>query len=129
MKEIKVEKYLKYTFTPAEMEEMSKALARTVQDAVALEGRKTMAVAAFKADIEEKTGKVKSLARMVNDGHEYRNIECEVKLHTPQKGYKTITRKDTGEVVEEVAMTDQEKQEQLPFKDAKTNGKAASAGA
>jgi hypothetical protein len=36
------------------------------------------------------------LSRQVSDGWELREVECEVEYHKPDKGKKTVTRKDTN---------------------------------
>ena len=41
---------------------------------------------------------------------EERLVECAVQFHRPTEGVKRIVRTDTGEVIAEEPMTDQEKQ-------------------
>jgi len=130
MQEKEVKKFLRYEFSETELQEFSKALAREVQDMASLEHEKKEAMAGFTAQIEARKSDIGKLARNISNRHEYRNIDCTVNFHKPNTGSKQVARKDTGEIVEECAMTTQEMQEQLPFDpkpeaDAPTNGVAA----
>jgi hypothetical protein len=129
VQEKEMKKFLRYEFSEAELQEFSKALAREVQDMASLEHAKKEAVTGYAAQIEARKCEVAKLARNISNRHEYRNIDCVVEFHKPNTGWKTVARKDTGEVVEEIAMTTAEMQEQLPFDpkqqaetDAKANG-------
>jgi hypothetical protein len=109
---------LRYEFSPQELKEFSESLAREVQEMSSLELAKKESVTGFTAQIEARRSEINKYARHISNRHEYRNVDCAVDFHKPNTGWKTITRKDTGEVVENVAMTTEEMQEQLPF-DAK----------
>jgi hypothetical protein len=131
MQEKEVKKFLRYEFSQTELTEFSKSLAREVQDIASLELAKKEAMTGFAAQIEARKSEINKLARNISNRHEYRNIDCAVEFHKPNTGWKQIVRKDTGEIVEECAMTTTEMQEQLPFdpkeSESPANGAAASA--
>ena len=127
MQEKEVKKFLRYEFSEAELKEFSKALAREVQDLASLELAKKEAVTGFSAQVEARKSEIAKFARNISNRHEYRNIDCLVEFHKPNTGWKQIIRKDTGEIVEECAMTTQEMQEQLPFDEGKQEAPAGAA--
>jgi hypothetical protein len=126
MKEKEIKKFLRYEFSELELRDFSVSLAREVQNLASLEHEKKEAMAEFAAQIEARKSDLSKYARFISNRHEYRNIDCEVAFHKPNTGWKTVARKDTGEVIETVAMTREEMQEQLPF-DGKPQADAASA--
>jgi len=113
--EKEVKRFLRYEFSPSELKDFSESLAREVQEMSSLELAKKESVTGFTAQIEARRSEINKFARHISNRHEYRNLDCVVDCHKPNTGWKTITRKDTGEIVETVAMTTDEMQEQLPF--------------
>lgn len=111
----KEHKYLRYDFSDAEMLQMGKELARVNERIGALEKDKEEVVSAIKAKISRSEGEGSHLSLCLNKGYEMRDIECVIEYHKPINGRKTITRTDTGEVVEETYMDSHEMQEQLPL--------------
>lgn len=57
--------------------------------------------------------------RMLADGFEEREVGCDVQLNTPTVGAKRIVRTDTGVIIEEMPMTDDELQGNLEFQEPK----------
>jgi hypothetical protein len=114
-KEITVKEYLKYSFSDAELLNLSKTLAKHNQDLAEIEGQKKRVMADFGAKIQGEESNIGELSRKVSSGYEFRNIECVVTYHDPTQGKKTIVRTDTGEVVRVDVMSHSELQEQLPF--------------
>lgn len=107
--------YLSYTFTTEELADIAGQLARRNTEAAELEDRKKQVVSDFSAQITAAKAEISRLARLYSNGHEYRNIDCEVRFNDPASGRATIVRLDTGEVVKVRAMTGDELQQSLPF--------------
>lgn len=55
------------------------------------------------------------LSHKLNSGVDFRAVEIDVQLDIPHVGRKTIFRKDTGELVIEEAMNENERQTELPL--------------
>jgi hypothetical protein len=110
-----ITEFLKYDFTPDEVRELGKELARKTTENAELE----LQLAAVKSQFKDKTTRlaadISALSRQVANGYEHRNVECKIQWHTPRLGMKTIIRCDTGEVVRETQMSNEERQEMLPF--------------
>lgn len=100
--------------TPAEVAAKSRELARLVQDKNAKEEERTQAAQQFSADIKDMVKRQNELARQIDNGQEWRDIDVE-----EVKNYETktvdIVRKDTNEIVSSRGMTPEERQETLQF--------------
>jgi hypothetical protein len=111
-------KYLKVTFTREQRAEFALELARKTQHIVELELQKKQVATALKATIEEEATLQAKLARFVNDGYDFRDVEIRWMMHYPKTGQKTAVRIDNEEATGIVeAMSDKERQEDLPFDD------------
>ena len=73
------------------------------------EERKKEVDAQLKAEIESHSTRALSIARKINNGYEYRDVECTLDCNYT-KNSATIRRTDTGEVIETRAMTQEERQ-------------------
>ena len=109
----KTQEYLKYEFSPNEARENAKKLARAIQQIAELELKKKQIMADLKSEADTAASDSAKLARWVNDGFDYRQIDCEVVFHAPREGYKTLIRLDTYEHVKNEPMTWPEKQDNL----------------
>jgi hypothetical protein len=110
-----ITKFLRYEFTPEELQAKGKELAEQHDKRARLEEEFEAVKAQFKertATIERDSGK---LSRQITSGFEMRDIECACQWNIPVNGRVRIARKDTGEVVEERDMTSIERQEELPL--------------
>lgn len=67
----------------------------------------------FSSKINSSRASITTLSHKINNGYEYREVECEVALNFPHGGDKTITRKDTGGIVRVEEMTKAEKEQEL----------------
>lgn len=112
-----VTEYLKYEFTDAELLVFAKQFALETQKKSAAEELQKEVVSQIKAEIAGHDKEVQRLSRFINQGYEYRNVECDVLFHEPEPRKKTIRRKDTGEMVKVLTMDESELQEFLPFED------------
>jgi hypothetical protein len=113
------QEYLKYQFTEPELKERATQLARECRELEDIENEKKQVMSDFKAKIDGHQAKISGLSNNINNGYEYRYIDCEVVLNQPIDGEKQIIRKDTGELVKQEAMTPQELQEELPLEETK----------
>ena len=95
--------------------EHARQLGRMNQELARAEEKKKSVSADLAAAVKNCEDAVSNQSRLVTNGYEYRNVECEIHFDTPEKGHKRVTRLDTGEVVREVKMTGLELQEQLNF--------------
>ncbi len=107
--------FLQYDFTPEELAEFSKELARHTLERSRLEQQKREVDAQLKSQIEATNTQIALLANNISTGHMLRMIDCAVLWHNPRNGRATIARIDTGEVVRERAMSYEELQDRLPF--------------
>jgi hypothetical protein len=110
---LKVKKSLECKFTESEIKDFSRTLAYECRQVAQLEEQKKEVVSDFKAKIDAKHSLISMLSNNVNNGYEYRNVDCEVELDTPKKGIKTLTRIDTGAEVEVTKMTESDRQTEL----------------
>jgi hypothetical protein len=114
-------KYLKVTFTREQRAEFALELARKTQHLGELDQQKKEVASALKAQIEEEIAKQQKLARFVNDGYDFRDVEIRWMMNYPRNGQKTAFRIDLDEATGVVeAMSDKERQEDLPFDDEPT---------
>ncbi len=113
VKFVKVGEYLRYDFSKPELEEISKKLAQSISRQARANEEQKAAQAQFKQRIEAETATIQSLSSNIHMGWEMRTIDCVVEFHTPVVGTKRMTRLDTGEIVREWAMRNDELQEHL----------------
>ncbi len=123
MRKEKVIEFLRYTFSPVEILAMHDELSQAIDRGLTAENEKKSAMAGFKDRIEKEAAFVGITNRKIRSGFEMRNTDCKVLYNSPNTGFKTIVRLDTGEVVKEDAMTKDEMQETL-FTDSEAVGKA-----
>lgn len=104
---------LRYQFTSIERLEIAERLANFLK-------QRDEAIRAFvlvkqdhKENLEELSAHIRTHARFLSDGWEYRDFRCGVLYNSPEVGSKTIVRMDTGEQVAIEPMSDGERQEPL----------------
>lgn len=107
--------FLRCNFTPEEISDFSKELARKVSEVAQAEENKKAAVAQFSEQIAGAKAKCSQLARNIDSGYEMRNVDCRVDLDTPVVGTASIVRTDTNETVKTRAMNADELQQSLPL--------------
>jgi len=105
----KTREWLKYTFSEDEITELSKEMAKNTILAKQLEERKKSIDSDLKGQIDKAKLESNISAKHIQEGHEYRNIDCMKDLNF-DKGITTISRIDTGEIVTTRKMNDGEKQ-------------------
>ena len=117
LRSAKTSEYLRYDFTEPEFVEHARTLGRLNQELARAEDRKKSVTAELAADVKRHQDEVANQSRLVSNGYEYRDIECEIQFHVPEKGKKTIIRTDSGEVVRVGFMTGEEMQGAFDFDD------------
>lgn len=110
-----IKRQLKCIFTEKELQEKAKALAYNCNQRDEAEEEKKSVTSDFKAKIDGFNATISQLSNHINNGWEYRAVECEVKMNTPKDGRKQTIRRDTGEILEEEPMTPEEMQEVIDF--------------
>ncbi len=111
----KITRSLKHEFSASELKDLAEVMANKNVELTQKELERKKINSALKAEEDEVRATINSASNKYSNGYEYRDIDCVVKFHKPTTGMKTIIRKDTFEVVEEVKMTAQECQELLPL--------------
>ena len=108
--------YLKYQFTEQELKEISKKLAYENKNFDELEDAKKSVVSEFSSKLNSARAAITKLSGNINNGYEYRDIECHILLNNPIDGQKTTVRSDSGEIVRIEEMSPAEMQEELEFR-------------
>jgi len=111
--EILVKEYLKCLLTEKEKTELSAKIAKAISDRTSAEAKLKEVSASIKAQIAQLDAEISEKALQINNGYEYRNVECRMDKDY-RLGSVTITRLDTGEVIRERPMTAEERQMELP---------------
>lgn len=106
---------VKCELSESERRDKGAVLARCVAQVNDLEAEAKALSADFKSRIKEVSLEGNRAARAINDGHEYRDLECVVTMHAPRRGWKQFRRLDTDEVVGEEPMDEREFQGRLDF--------------
>ena len=100
--------------TTAERATAAGLLANAVENLKALEDEKKDVMADINARKKRLVKDLNTLSRHVKDGEATRSVMCELELNYNTLT-ATLTRKNTGEVVDERPMTEEEKQTQFDF--------------
>ena len=111
--EVLIKEYLKCQLTEKEKTELSAKIAKAISDRASAEAKLKEVSASIKAQIAQLDAEISEKALQINNGYEYRNVECRMDKDY-RLGSVTITRLDTGEVIRERPMTAEERQMELP---------------
>ena len=107
-KEVELE--LPCDLTEDEMRCKVQQVAAALAETDTVESAKADADKEFKRQLQELNERMRRLGKHVREKSEIRMVICTVEFNVPQIGVKRVTRKDTGELVREVPMTDEERQ-------------------
>jgi hypothetical protein len=110
------ERTLSVQLTDAELLEQARRMAEATEEAEAAEAEQKTAATHYKAKAEEARGKAKAARTLLRNGYDYRSVKVTMTLDFDKK-IVTITRDDTGAVVEAREMTARELQIPLPGTD------------
>ncbi len=111
--EVLIKEYLKCQLTEKEKTELSAKIAKAISDRAGAEAKIKEVTASIKAQIAQLDAEISEKALQINNGYEYRNVECRMDKDY-RLGSVTITRLDTGEAIRERPMTAEERQMELP---------------
>jgi len=111
---IRVTKPMPVKLTDAEVLKYGRDAARAVADRTRIEAEFDSVKADYKSKIGEQTAIIGKLSPRIHSGIETRDVECE-EVRNWTKGTVTVTRMDTGEVVESRPMREDEKQMEVTF--------------
>lgn len=106
------ERNLKCVLVQSEMLDYSKKLARSQQDKIGVEEQKKEVMDQIKGRLSALECEIGKLSRSINNGYEYRDVECQWEYDWKKKTKKLI-RLDTEDVVEVREIEDWEKQKNL----------------
>ena len=115
-KKIKVVKELRCALTDEELLERGQSLARTLEQIQKREADGKAYAAAVKSDIEGYKSEGQKLYHQISEKSEWRQVECN-EVHDFEKWRVSVVRTDTGEIVSERAMWDEERQDEIAFLD------------
>ena len=108
----KTKESLKCLLTEKEIREAGSSLARQYSRVAELEDEKKSVTSDFKAKIDLATAEASILARMIQNGYEFRTVDCETIWDFDSKTV-SVVRQDTGETISERTMTPDELQKGL----------------
>lgn len=109
---------LKVILTQGELQEKGKALAKANQGIAEKEAQKKQVDSQIKAEITRYEAEVLSLSSAIQNGYEYRDIECSWSYRWFE-GKKYLVRTDTYEQLEVRPITEAERQQHLDFENAR----------
>lgn len=101
MKNQTITRSLRWNFTDSELNKMGQDLASSLDEKKQLEAQLKSAKKNYEGKIGMEEEAISSLTSKINLKHESREVKCDVILHHPVDGKKTITRLDTNESWEE----------------------------
>ncbi len=105
-------KHLPVKLKQDEVMDYGRDLAKASQDLRETQERKKDVTSDFKAQEAKCEAEISQLSRKISTGEEYRDIEC-TWAYDWEGGTKTLSRDDTGEVVQRVAISEYERQQRL----------------
>lgn len=108
--------FLKCILTQDERNTLGDDLAQQYIDIQQLEEQKKSATSNFKAKIDAATADASQKARVLKDGYEMRDVEVETR-YDASIGLAIIVRKDTGEIIKQRPLTQEERQQELELED------------
>jgi len=111
-KRIAVMEHLKCVLTETEIKTAGAQLARSYSEITDLEDQKKSVVSDFKAKIDGATAQASILARKIQNGYEFRDIDCEEVWNWDEK-LVYLVRLDSGEEIRSRVMTSGELQQGL----------------
>ena len=111
---IKVVKELRCKLTDEELLARGQELARALEQMQKREADGKAFAANVKSDIEQYKKEGLRLTSHIAEKSEWRKVECD-EVHDFEAGTVSVVRLDTGEVVSERRMWDEERQEDLPL--------------
>lgn len=108
----KVKELLKVDLTDKEILEISREAATAQQRKRGMEADLFGIKQKYKADLEEQENKIQKCADLVNNGAEYRDVDCEL-IYDWDANTKTLIRLDTKEELRQTKIEPSERQKEI----------------
>jgi len=102
-------------YTPEEKLALAQNMATNQADLEAVEAEKKVSDSNYNARIKGHYEELSKLAKRFNKGCELREVTCDIRYDDPETGQKTYRRMDSGEAVQTLEMSWEEKQQDLQF--------------
>jgi hypothetical protein len=106
---------VKHTYTMAELAELADQMGAAASRVFQIEIEKAERAAHYAALLKEANRAHAELVNKFVQRYEMRDVECRVEFDTPEAGYKSFVRLDSGVSIREVRMTEAEKQRAFVF--------------
>lgn len=113
-----INRILAVPLTTIEKVDFGRRLAMLHQEYAQVEREKKSSADDFKDRLEILDGQTSSLARVVRDGEEFRDVECTWR-YLFEANTKELIRMDTGEIVETTTISSEERQLMLQIEHEK----------
>jgi len=114
-------RHLKVVFDTDKLQDLSTQLALKTAELRSQEDEKKEVMSDFTATLNRLKAETNSLATKINNGYEYRSVDCDID-YLWDEGNKKIIRQDTQEVVETLAITPEEMQTEFPLGEQEIEG-------
>lgn len=101
------QRILKVELTEEELKDQAQIMAKAIAEVETAESEKKAVTSQFKARIDEQTAVARSAGKMLQNGYDYRSVECEIIM---DDNFRTVVRTDTGEIVESRPLNAEERQ-------------------
>lgn len=111
---------LKTRLTPQELSDYAKEMSEKYIEHGQLEADKKGVVAEYKGRTEVLEGQLNLLSQKVSTQHEWRDVECHW-AYDWKTDKKQLVREDTGEIVKESKITQDDRQKLFPLETKKEN--------
>lgn len=112
-----VQRVLPVKMTPDERDEMGRKLSQAWDDYELIEDDKKKATGCFTKQLREKRAEISKFSRLLKTGHDLRVVRCRW-IEDFKHNVKRLVRQDSGDVVEEIALTAEERQTRIDGMDA-----------
>ncbi len=107
--------YLKHVFSEKEKTDMGEKLAQCFADCAGKEADLKSVSTQLKSEVAKIQGEMSALSGKIREGYEHRNIKCK-KRFDYRLGMVEYIRLDTGEIVRERPLDEEERQRTLNLK-------------
>lgn len=107
-----VSRFVAVDLTDDEKIENARLLGSKTQDLAQAKEKKKEVTKALGAEVEQHQTEVSRLGSIAANGYEYRDVDCE-KAINETKGTVTVTRSDTGEIIENRPLRSDERQVEM----------------
>jgi hypothetical protein len=108
----KFTRFLKVQLSDLELRDRVKTLGERIREQLAKEEEKGVVVKRFASELRTIGGQISELSDVISTGEESRNVKCESRKNFKDKKF-TVTRLDTGEIIETRVLYGHELQTEL----------------